>query len=184
MRILDLGELRKMSVLDAGSGDKVGDVIDAIVHPTEGRLVGALVRLANGEEAVLPVDSLRIGDNAVMAIAGAPFELRTSSSVLRDGVLAGGTLVGANVVTEDGRLLGKVSDVEIMPELGLAAYKVSSTVLQKIFGGGFYIAGDLPRALSSDGVRMIVPSDTEEKHAADAVEALLRKGGSADRRDD
>jgi sporulation protein YlmC with PRC-barrel domain len=174
MRTLDLGHLRKMSVLDAGSGEKVGEVLDAVVHPTEGRLVGIVVRLNSGEDAVLPVGSLRIGDNAVMATAGAPLEVRASSTVLRDGVLAAGRLVGANVVTEDGRLLGKVNDVEFIPDLGLAAYKVTDSMLKKIFGGGFYIAGDLPVAISSDGVRMIVPTDTEDRHAAGSVEELLR----------
>jgi sporulation protein YlmC with PRC-barrel domain len=174
MRTLDLGDLRKMTILDSGSGERMGEIRDAIVHPTQGRLIGVIVKLASGEEAVLPVESLRIGDNAVMATAGAQLEVLSSSPSMRDGVPASTRLVGTNVVTEDGRLLGKVSNIEFLPDLGLAAYKVTGTVLQKIFGGGFYIAGDTPKAFSADGVRMIVPSDTEDRLAAGSVEELLR----------
>jgi uncharacterized protein YrrD len=174
MRTLDLGEIRKMSVLDAGSGDRVGEIVDIVVEPTEGRLLGLLIRNGQGEEAVLDIASIRIGENAVMAATGAPLEVRASSAVLRGGVLGAGLLVGANVVTEEGTLLGKLSDVHVLPELGLVAYKIAGTVLQKIFGGGYFIAGDVPVALSSDGARMIVPGDTETRLAAGSIEELLK----------
>ena len=174
MRTLDLAELRRISVIDAGTGERIGDITDAIVHPLEGRFLGILVRGADGEESVLPVDALRIGENAVMATTNPPLQVRASSTVLHDGRLAAGHLVGTNVVTDDGRLIGKVNDVHVLPELNLVAYKVTGSVLQKMFGGGFFIAGDLPTAVSADGVRMIVPSDTEENHAAGSVEELLR----------
>jgi sporulation protein YlmC with PRC-barrel domain len=174
MRTIDLGEIRKMSVLDAGSGERIGELVDIVVEPTEGRLLGVVIRTGDGEEAVLSLESVRIGENAVMVSSGAPLETRASSGALRAGVLGGGLLSGANVVTEDGRLLGKIKDIEILPELGLVAYKVAGTVMQKIFGGGYYIAGDVPVALSSDGARMIVPTDTEERHAAGSVEELLK----------
>lgn len=178
MRTLDLGEIRKMSVLDAGSGERIGEIVDVVVHPTEGRLLGIVLKGLGGEEAVLSVDSVRIGENAVMAASGAQLEVRASSAVLRGGVTAAGTLVGANVVTEDGKLLGKVNDVHVLPEHSLVAYKIAGTVMQKIFGGGYFISGDTPMAFSSDGARMIVPVDTEERLAAGTVEELLKPGRS------
>lgn len=174
MRTLDLGEIRKMSVLDAGSGERIGEIVDIVVEPTEGRLLGILLRTSEGEEAVLPLASVRIGENAIMAATGAALELRATSAVLKQGVLGAGVLAGANVVTEDGRLLGTVKDVHVLPELGLVAYKVAGGMMQKIFGGGYFIAGDVPVALSADGARMIVPSDTEEKLAAGSVDELLK----------
>lgn len=175
MRTLDLDEMRKMSVLDSGNGNKIGVVADVVVHPTDGRLLGLIIRTDDGEESVMSLAAFRIGDNAVMAEPNALLEVRSSSELLNEGAAAEGELVGANIVTDDGKLLGKVSDVIILPELSLVAYKVAGSALQKFFGRGFYVAGDLPSAISSDGVRMIVPSDTEEKHAAESIEELFKK---------
>ncbi|MBC8144674.1 MAG: PRC-barrel domain-containing protein [bacterium] len=181
MRLLDLGEIRQLSVLDSGTGDRLGSINDIVVHPTDGRLLGLIIRALDGEDSVIPLSAFRIGDNAVMAQPDPPLELLGSSELLKDGAFAAGALVGVNIVTEDGRLLGKIKDVIVLPELSIVAYKIAGSVLQKIFGGGFYIAGDLPIALSSDGVRMIVPSDTEEKHAAESVDALLKRGADGDK---
>lgn len=174
MRSLDLGEMRKMAVLDAGSGDRLGDIADIVVHPTDGRLLGVILESDGEHQSILSVESLRIGENAVMAAAGATMEARSSSAVLAGGVAAK-DLTGANVVTEDGRLLGTISDVVVLPEHALIAYRVAGSILQKMFGGGFYIAGDLPSAMSSDGARIIVPSDTADKHAVGSVVDLLRQ---------
>jgi hypothetical protein len=79
-------------------------------------------------------------------------------------------MVGTNVVTEDGKLLGRVGEVHLSLETPRVTYRVAESTLQRFLGGGFYIAGDLPSAYSRDGVRMIVPPDTEERYAAESVD--------------
>jgi hypothetical protein len=44
-------------------------------------------------------------------------------------------------------------------------YHVAESTLRRFIGVGFYIAGNVPRAYSPDGVRMIVPDDTENSRA-------------------
>jgi hypothetical protein len=46
--------------------------------------------------------------------------------------------------------------------------------LQRFFGGGFYIAGNVPHAYSSDGVRMIVPDDTENSRAVESLAEAIQ----------
>src|SRR5688500_10041197 len=119
MRSLDLNDMRRMAVLNSGTGDRMGEISDIVVQPTEGRLLGIILKTSDGEESILPLASMRIGENAVMAETDAPLEVRSSSVTLEQGVAAAGRLVGANVVTDDGRLLGKINDVIVLPELGL-----------------------------------------------------------------
>src|SRR5512133_1350736 len=169
LRILDVDEIRHMSVIDAGSGDKVGGVADVIVEPTGGRFIGIIVDSTDGDDSVLGLDAFRIGANAIMAAPGASRESRASSELMRRGVPAASKLVGVNVITEDGHLLGKISEVHVIVEQNLTIYRVSGSLLQRVFGGGFYIQGNHPVALSSDGVRLVVPADTETKHAATPI---------------
>ena len=82
-------------------------------------------------------------------------------------------LVGAAVVTDEGHLLGRVSEAHISADRPLAAFKIGENPIQSIFRGGYFLRSSVARALSPDGSRMIVPADTLERHAAtSAVDAL------------
>ena len=163
-------QLKGMTVLRSDTGDKLGEVSDAIVHPVEGRVVGLIVRTDQGQERAIATRDFFIGKDAVMAEAGARFIEEAASEKLEGGVPAIGEIVGTNVVTDEGKLLGRVSEVHISLEMPRAVYRVTESTLQRFLGGGFYIAGDLPSAYSRDGVRMIVPADTDERHAAVTID--------------
>lgn len=163
-------ELKGMTVLKTDTGNKMGEVNDAIVHPVEGRVLGLIIRTGEGQERAMAARDFFIGKDAVMATAGARFVEEGGDNWLAGGVPALGEVVGTNVVTEDGKLLGRVSEVHISLEMPRVVYRVTESTLQRFLGGGFYIAGDLPSAYSRDGVRMIVPPDTEERYAAESLD--------------
>lgn len=179
-RIMKLDELQGMTVLNSDTGEKIGAVSDIIVHPVEGRVLGLTIRNSEGEVLALGAHELFIGADAVMTRDSAHMEKWEQGDRLAKGALASREMIGVNVVTEDGRLIGRVSDVYVSAERLCAYYKVAESMMQRFLGSGFYISGDIARAYSTDGVRMIVPSDTEDRYAAPSIdEVITRDGGHA-----
>ena len=161
--------LKGMTVLRIDTADKMGEVSDAILHPIEGRVIGILVRTGEGPERVLATRDFFIGKDAVMTKAEARFVDERSGQRMEGGVPAIGKIIGTNVVTDNGNLLGRVSEVHISLDTPHAVYCVAESTLQRFLGNGFYIAGDLPITYSEDRVRLIVPADTEERYAVMTV---------------
>src|SRR5262245_62818624 len=59
-------DFRGMALLAADTGAKLGEIRDAIIHPTEGRVMGALVRTVDGDEQRIRRSDIIIGEDAVM----------------------------------------------------------------------------------------------------------------------
>lgn len=175
MRTLKLNELQGMAVLNSDTGEKLGVVSDVLVHPVEGRVMGITIRDEAGAVTSLGAHDLFIGVHAVMTRNEAKVETWEPGDRLAKGALASREVVGTNVVTEDGRLIGQVSEVYISTEKPLAYYKVAESTVQRFFGTGFVIPGDAARAYSTDGVRMIVPVDIEERYSAASIEEILKR---------
>jgi len=169
-------DLKGMAVLASDSGEKLGEVTDAIIHPLEGRVLGIALRTPEGERRVIPSRDFSIGLNAVMTATSSAARTTDATGQLAGGVGAVGEIIGTNLVTEDGKLLGQVREVYILAERPQAVYRVAETTLQRFFGGGFYLAGDVPSSYSPDGVRMIVPADTEARYAASSLAEAIEPG--------
>ena len=160
---------RGMPLLAADTGAKLGEIRDAIIHPTEGRVMGVVVRTLDGDDLRLRISDVIIGEDAVMT-SGESFE--RAGDYARD--MAGGfravdEMIGSNIVTEDGELLGRISEVYIRVDKPMAVYRVTESRLQKFFGGGFFLAGDVARSFAPDATRMIVPADTEQRYASSSL---------------
>jgi sporulation protein YlmC with PRC-barrel domain len=82
-------------------------------------------------------------------------------------------MIGSNVVTENGELLGRISEIYIRVDKPQAVYRVTESRIQKLFGGGFFLPGDAARSYAQDGARMIVPADTERRYAASSLADAL-----------
>jgi len=173
-----LKDLKDMTVINSGTGERLGVVQDAIILPTQGRLLGILVRDSEGQPRSLGVQSFLIGRDAIMTGKDFRYETEIQNADLREGVPAE-QIKGASVVTGDGRLLGRISDVYVSAEEPRIAYHVTESTLQRFFGGGFYLAGDVVRAYAPDGVRLIVPEDTETRLAADSLDNVFGTPGVA-----
>ena len=171
-------DLRGKAVLRSRTGEKLGEVADVIIHPTEGRLLGLAIRTPHGEDRALVARDFVIGNDAIMAAAEARMDEEGFRGMMADGVPASARLVGSNVVTEDGNMIGRVSEVYITTDTQRVIYRIAESRLKQLFGGGFYMAGDVIRALSPEGGRIIVPADTEQRYAASSIRDILERMGT------
>jgi sporulation protein YlmC with PRC-barrel domain len=162
-----------MVLLAADTGAKLGEVRDAIIQPTEGRVMGVVARTPGGAEIRLRASDFFIGQDAVMTSRESFERADEYAGEMAGGVRAVDEMIGANVVTEDGRLLGRISDVYIRADQPRAVYRVAESTLQKFFGGGFFLPGNVPRSFAPDGARIIVPADTEDRHATSSLAEAL-----------
>lgn len=174
IRVLNVArDLRGMSLLAADTGAKLGELRDAIIAPAEGRLLGVVVRTLYRDETRLPLADVIIGPDAVMT-SRESFEHADDRSIeLAGGVKALDELVGSNVVTEDGDLLGQISEVYIRDDNPHTIYRIAESKLQKFLGKGFYMPAEVTRSYAPDGSRMIVPADTENSYAASTLDEAL-----------
>ncbi len=154
-------DLRGLPVLSSRSGQKLGQVSDAIVHPTEGSLMGLAVATFPGAERLLLAEDFFIFEEAgaVIVAEDAHMNVDKINAAIRDGVRVCHNLIGAEAITRSGRLLGRVIEVYVMEEELRMIYRVASSRLQKLFGRGFFIAGTLPHAWSRNGARLIINAE-------------------------
>jgi len=149
-------ELKGSPLILSDSGRKIGQVSDAIVHPTEGSLLG-LVATNLGVERLLLAEDFHLfsATGAVIMPEDTHLNLDKINGALRDGVCVCRDLIGAEAITNSGKLLGRVIEVYVMKEELRTIYRVASSRLQRMFGGGFFVAGNLPHAWSKIGARLI-----------------------------
>jgi uncharacterized protein YrrD len=166
-------DLRGMSLIAVDTGAKLGEIRDAIIQPTEGRVTGVVVRTPDDDELRLRISDVIIGPDAVMTSWESFAYAGDRAGEVAGGVRALEEMVGSKVVTEDGDLLGRISDVYVRADRPQAIYRVTESRVQKFFGGGFFLPGDVTRSYSPEGGRMIVPADTEERYAASSLADAL-----------
>ncbi|MEP7340123.1 MAG: PRC-barrel domain-containing protein [Acidobacteriota bacterium] len=168
-KIMDVAsDLKGRAVLKSDTGEKLGQVEDVIINPTNGWVVGIALRSVEGATISLSAQDYVIGRDAVMVRPGTLKPTTLAGDTLAGGVNSS-AIVGANVVTEDGKLLGRVSEVHVSEDRSVAIYHVVESTLQRFFGGGFFLAGDVPQAYSQEGRRLIVPANTEDMHARSSL---------------
>jgi sporulation protein YlmC with PRC-barrel domain len=162
----------------SSAANLLGLVTDAIVQPTEGYLLGLLLQTPQGEERAVPADVCFIFACADLITTSefALVEPKELHHEMPGGVGVCGTLIGTNVVTETGNLLGSVNEVLLLPETGQIVYHVVDSTLQRLFGGGFFLAGDVPCFYSQFGARFIVPAETQARYAAKQLNQAIRSG--------
>lgn len=166
-------DLRGMTLLAVDTGAKLGEIHDVIIQPIGGRAIGVSVRTLDGDELRLRIDDIIIGPDAVMTSWESFAYAGDRSIEMAGGVKALDEMVGSNIVTEDGDLLGRITEVYIRADKPLAIYRVAESRIKKFFGRGFFLPGDVARSYAPDGARMIVPADTEERYAASSLGGAL-----------
>jgi uncharacterized protein YrrD len=170
MRLLVTGsDIRGLPVVTIDGGEDVAEVRDLIYSPEAGRLVGLTLNkrgfLAGRRREVLPAETIHaIGRDAVM-IAGedslivpqdAPADVGSPPSE-RD-------VTGNEVLTEQGKSLGKVKDVVVLVGSNgeVVGYEIDAAA-----GGPAYIP--LPSQLAVSGSALVVPDATQDFVEADLV---------------
>jgi uncharacterized protein YrrD len=162
-------DLRGMSLLAVDTGEKLGEIRDAIIQPTEGRAIGVVVRTLDDDESRLRMADVIIGADAVMTSWESFEHAGDRARELAGGVRAVDEMIGSKVVTEAGDLLGRISEVFIRTDNPQTVYRVTESRIQKFFGGGFFLPGHVALSYAPDGARMIVPADTEDRYAASSL---------------
>lgn len=158
------GALRGMPVFASDTGELLGEVLDAVLQPTSGRLTALIVRTNDGDAGAVPGCAARIGPDRVSADSAALLPRPLVRALLREGVPAAGCLVGALLVTDDGRLVGHIAEVFIAEDGSGAVYRVARSPLDRVLGTGLYVPAEAAWSYSHEGSRLIVPEDVEARH--------------------
>ncbi|MDQ3816961.1 MAG: PRC-barrel domain-containing protein [Acidobacteriota bacterium] len=164
------------AVLSRATANKVGHIHDLIVDAAKGELAGLVVQIP--DQSLRSVDYNGIysfGPDAVM-VNSDESAVPVQDSPLKALPLAKHNLIGVNVVTEGGKLLGQIANVYIrLAETLLLIYEVRSSILDKLLGHSLYFLATNARAISGDFARIVVSEDTTAiaDRSLNALEARL-----------
>lgn len=170
--LVQLDQLKGLAVASLREEAKVGTVADVVVHPETGELVGFWVHLPGlfGAKKALSARDVVSYDPQAIVVADddaivEPTEIHPFQAV----VAKPHTWLGKRVETEDGRSLGRVSNLYLNTDLEMLAKLVVS-------GGLFGRDRVLPReAIVRVTKAKIVVSVTEGETAPDPEPATARE---------
>ena len=152
------------AVVSVETANKLGQVHDLIVHPIKGEIVGLSVQLSDESHCLVSNEEIHsIGPDAVMVESDQSLVSPDQSS-LKAFPFAKKNLIGAKVITEDGKLLGEIANVYVHLEAttSLFIYEVRSSILDKLLGHALYFPASFGCAFAEDSSRLIVSNDTEK----------------------
>jgi len=164
------------TVLARSTANKIGRLHDLIIDVAKGELAGISVQLP--DETLRLVESRDIhgfGPDALM-IAADESAIAVQDSQLKTLPLAKHNLIGSNVMTESGKLLGQVAHIYLrLSETVMLIYEVRSSILDKLLGHALFFPATQGRAISADYARIVVAEETEVNadHSLEALEARL-----------
>lgn len=158
-------ELIGMEVVVNLTSKKLGRVSDAVVNPTHGSLIALSVRADKGVEQWLAAGHFRIDANGVKIEEKDRLDQEDLRECQNAAAYASRELIGAKVVTDEGKLLGHVTGVQISAEDAKFFYQVAPSRIEDRLRGRFLMAGDAPMAFFPSGLRLIVPASLEGRQA-------------------
>ena len=169
--VMPVGTLTGKGVLSLESGNKLGPVLDVLVDPVNGLLVGLTVE-REGRIMALPYERIySVGKDAVMAVS--------DDSVMDEAHDEGSRtrrardLLNTLVVMESGEILGEIADVLVTLKPPPAViYEVRRSMLDRLLGRTFFIPASVGNVLSADAKRLLVPDITAE-FATDEISELI-----------
>jgi uncharacterized protein YrrD len=176
-RVEKIEKLIGRAVVSLETANKLGQLSDLLIDPLSGELAGlAVKRYADESETLVSIlDVHGIGPDAVM-VEGDQSLVLAAASPLNTLPKASADLVSVKVLTEQGLLLGNISNVFLcLNKKPVFIYEVRSSLLDKLLGRAFYFAASLGCAFSDDRSALVV---TAEPHKMDhrlegAAERLL-----------
>jgi uncharacterized protein YrrD len=159
-------------VVARATANKLGQIYDLIVDPVKGELSGLVVQMADESLRLIADQEIySFGPDAVM-ISSDEAAVPAPDSPLTALPLAKNNMIGTQVITEGGKLLGQISSVYIhLAEKCLFIYEVRSSLLDKLLGHALYFPASFGCALSADAARLVVPDDTAD-NADKTLDAL------------
>lgn len=174
-RILNVArQLRGMPVIAPDDGRRLGLVVDAFVHPAEGRLNGLVFADALGAAHTLAAPDFVLDFPSGVVVALEDVWAPEDGVVPGEGVLVCREMLNAEVLTRDGQLIGRIADVFIHEANLAAIYRVTTSRWQRWRGGGRYLTSSGPLAWSKTGARLIVPLEAVMQGGCASLEEALR----------
>jgi len=175
--------------VEIGSSSSPGSVTDLLLDVLTGRVEGIVCRTSpesNGRYPRVLVSHLERAelsqDGALIVACSKVSPAGFLSPVVDDGewrrasptlVLASGELQGARVVTRDGRLIGQVVEIYLVPRILRVFYRVSASRWRRILGEDGYLRGDLPYGYSRDARRLFVPAEITARQLFPTLSAAI-----------
>lgn len=152
-------EILGLPVVALSTGTRVGVVGDLAIDLDRKVVAAVLLADKSGESAsrLIPFASIhRVGPHAVMIEDEARVVPASERPQLQALVESPVKVVGLDVLTEGGRLLGKVSDVVVDDQSGdIQEYEISAGPLRDVVAGRSYVSASAQMASSNE--LMIVP---------------------------
>ena len=146
-----LNELRGMPVVDITSAHRIGTVLNVHLDPNAGSVESIDVS-RHGEEAehrVKVVDIRRIGKDAIVMLPAAANGHHRQEAL--DGFIDTATIIGLEVLNEEGDRLGFISDILLNADsLEVQAYELTTPFLERLFRGHRRIVPDRVLMCSRD----------------------------------
>lgn len=169
-------EIKGMPVVMLQRGWRLGLIVDAIVHPTEGYVMGFVLITTEGQEQVLRASDCFVyrDSNVVVVTPDAWEEMLDTQTPLVSGVRVCEQLLDIEVVTNNGKSLGRIVEVYATEDELRTIYRVASYRLRFFVRGGVFLPGDLPLAWLEKGARLIVPADAMEHDSFSTLDDALR----------
>lgn len=166
-----------------------GSVMDLLLDVLTGRVEGVVCRSSPESDGRYPrvlvshLEEAKLSEDGALIVACS----NTSpagflSPVIDDGewrratptlALASGELQGAQVVTRDGRLIGQVGEIHLVPQILRVFYRVSASRWRRMLGEEGYLRGDLPYAYSRDARRLFVPAEITVRQLFPTLSAAI-----------
>jgi uncharacterized protein YrrD len=170
VRLLVTGsDIRGLPVVTVEGGEDVAEVRDLIYNPEAGRLVGLTLNkrgfLAGRRREVLAAEKTRsIGRDAVMIDNEDGLVLPEDAPQDVAEPPSERNVIGNDVLTEQGKRLGKVKDVVVLvgSDGEVVGYEIETES-----GGTGYIP--LPSQLAVSGTALVVPDPTQDFVESDLV---------------
>ncbi len=131
-----LKELRGLPVIDPTAARKIGIVSDYQVDPATGRLAALDLDAGDsrGAERVLAQRIRRVGANAVILTARGG-TMPSANSEVNDAWLDSSTMVGLEVMGDDGNLIGRLMDATFdQDSLEVEAYLLRASAWRRLLG--------------------------------------------------
>ncbi|MCA1557501.1 MAG: PRC-barrel domain-containing protein [Acidobacteria bacterium] len=152
------------AVLSRASANKLGQVHDLIIEPVNGSLAGVAVNMADGKLHYAEASEIySIGPDAIMVNSDRS-AIPSEGSPVKGSPLAMNKLVGVEVMTEGGKVLGQVANIFMhLAEEPVLIYEVRSSILDKLLGRSLFFPASQGHAYSAADTRLVVKDDTEEK---------------------
>jgi uncharacterized protein YrrD len=173
--ISSIDALTGRTVLSRATAHKLGQIHDLIIEPVKGALAGIAVTMADGSLQYVEASEIySIGPDAVM-VNNDRSAIPPEGSPVKDLPLALNKLVGVEVITEGGKVLGQVANIFMrLAEEPVLIYEVRSSILDKLLRRSLFFPASQGHAFSAEDARLVVKEDTAEK-ADSTFDALANR---------